>query len=247
MSKIKSPEDIVAMRKSGAILATVLRELAARVKPGVTTEELDAYAEARTRVLGGAPAFKGYKGFPKSICISFNEEIVHGIPGPRAIKTGDIVSLDYGVVYEGRFTDAAVTVAVGRVSPEIRKLIKVTRESLRRAIAAVRPGATTGDIGHAVEAYASRFGYGIVRDLIGHGVGHAVHEPPPVPNFGTPGSGEELVPGMAIAIEPMLTLGTDRVTLRPDHWTYATADGSLSAHFEHTVVVTETGHELITK
>ncbi|MFC1632903.1 type I methionyl aminopeptidase [Patescibacteria group bacterium] len=246
MSKIKSEKDIEILRKAGKLLAQVLQELKERVKPGIKTEELDRYAHDRIRELGGEPAFLNYRGFPGSICISLNNEIVHGIPGPRVLEDGDIISLDFGVEYKELFVDAAITVPVGEIDPKIAHLMEITKDSLKKGIQQVRDGKTVGDIGAAVEECAKPHRYGVVRVLTGHGVGHAIHEPPIIPNFGTPGEGEKLEAGMVIAIEPMFTLGTHEVELQPDKWTYATADGSIAAHYEHTVLVKKGGSEILT-
>ncbi len=224
----------------------VLDVLVAAAVPGVTTAELDRLAIARTRARGAAPAFLGYCGYPASLCISVNDEIVHGIPSAtRRLEEGDIVGLDYGVVLDGWYGDAARTVAVGRVAPAAAQLITVGREALARAIGAARPGGTLGDIGAAVQRYAEGEGFSVVRDFVGHGIGRRLHEPPHVPNVGTPGAGERLLPGMVLAIEPMLNAGGPEVEQLDDGWTAVTADGSLSAHFEHTVAITENGPEIL--
>jgi len=224
----------------------VLDVLVAAAVPGVTTAELDRLAIARTRARGAAPAFLGYCGYPASLCISVNDEIVHGIPSAtRRLEEGDIVGLDYGVVLDGWYGDAARTVAVGRVAPAAAQLIAVGREALARAIGAARPGGTLGDIGAAVQRYAEGEGFSVVRDFVGHGIGRRLHEPPHVPNVGTPGAGERLLPGMVLAIEPMLNAGGPEVEQLDDGWTAVTADGSLSAHFEHTVAITENGPEIL--
>jgi methionyl aminopeptidase len=216
------------------------------VAPGITTGELDRVAEARLQALGARPAFKGYHGFPACVCISVNEEVVHGIPSAeRVLRDGDIVSLDFGAVVDGWYGDAAVTVPVGTAAPDALRLIEVTRESLLRGAAAALPGARIGDVGAAVQRCAEERGFSVVRDFVGHGIGRALHEPPQIPNFGAPGTGIRIRPGMVLAIEPMVNAGRPEVDLLLDGWTAVTADGSLSAHFEHTVAVTGDGPVLL--
>jgi methionyl aminopeptidase len=248
MTRIKNPEEIAHMRESGRMLASVLQYLEPQVEPGVTTKHLAELAVAELKRLGGKPAFLGYQGFPDVICISLNNEVVHGIPrADRIIQEGDIVSLDFGVIYHGMITDAAISVIAGKAKdPRHTQLVNITEQSLQAGINVVCDGVQTGDIGAAVQAVLDKFKYGIVRDLVGHGVGHFVHEDPNVPNYGRPHRGERLSAGMTIAIEPMATLGTDRVFLAPDGWTILTADNSWSAHFEHTVLITEDGAEILT-
>jgi len=218
------------------------------VKPGVTTADLDKFAEKATRSMGAKPAFLGYRGYPASLCVSINDEIVHGIPSPkRAIREGDIVSLDFGAFVEGFCGDSAITVAVGNVSPAARRLMDVTRESLERAISAVRAGVRLGDVSHAVEEYAEKNGMGVVREFTGHGIGRHMHEDPSIPNYGRPGSGPLLKAGMTLAIEPMLCLGDPGVIVQPNGWTAVSADGSLAAHYEHTVAVTEDGCDVLSR
>jgi len=224
----------------------VLDLLVAAAVPGVTTSELDRLAVERTRARGAAPAFLGYCGYPAGLCISVNDEVVHGIPSAaRRLEEGDVVGLDYGVVVDGWYGDAARTVPVGRVAPEALRLIDVGREALARAIAAARPGGTLGDVGAAVQRYVEGEGFSVVRDFVGHGIGRRLHEPPQVPNVGTPGAGERLLPGIVLAIEPMVNAGAPEVEQLDDGWTAVTADGSLSAHFEHTVAITENGPEIL--
>lgn len=248
-NRVKTEREIAAMRESGRILASVLAELKVAVKPGVSTKELARVAAKKLKQLGGEPAFLGYQGFPDVLCVSLNNEVVHGIPRKdRLVRDGDIVSLDFGVRYQGMITDAAISVIAGEARDAVhRQLLAVTEEALHAGIKAVRGDGHTGDIGAAVQAVLDKHGYGIVRDLVGHGVGHQLHEDPNVPNYGYAGSGARLVPGMTIAIEPMATLGTYKVYVGEDDWTILTADGSWSAHFEHTVLVTRDGAEILTK
>ena len=249
---IKSPEEIVTMRAGGKILAQVLHELLAVVKPGITTNSLDQLArELIGQYPGALPAFLGYapdggRQYPAAICSSVNDEIIHGLPSEKIIKEGDIVTLDLGIQYQNYFTDAAVTVAVGGVSAVARKLLEATRGALEVGLAEAKAGNTTGAIGAAIEGYIKKQGLAIVKEFAGHGVGRKVHEPPLVPNYGRPGEGETLQIGMTLAIEPMVVTGKGRAVLRSDGWTYATADGSLAAQFEHTVAITATGPEILT-
>ena len=249
---IKTPAEIRLIAEGGQILAKTLKGAAERVKPGISTASLDAYAEAEIRGLGGVPSFKRYQignsVYPASLCVSVNDVVVHGIPSPSQIlKEGDLVSLDLGVRYRELFTDAALTVAVGNISKEARKLMEVTEESLALAIAEARPGQKVGDISAAIQTIAEQNGFDVIRDLVGHGVGYAVHEEPNIPCFGKRGTGPTLVPGMVLAIEPMVVAGKWRVTIDPDGWTVRTADGSLAAHFEHTIVITEEGARVLTE
>jgi methionyl aminopeptidase len=247
--QLKSPREIEAMARGGAVLAATLELLQRETRPGLTTAQLDAMAEAFIRGHDGAvPAFKGLYGFPGSVCISVNNEIVHGIPSrKRVLVDGDIASLDVGVKMEGFFTDAAVTVPVGEVAPEVRRLLDVTRDALEAGIAAARPGNHTGDIGAAVQAVVEGAGFSVVRELVGHGVGVGPHEDPQVPNYGKPKRGTKLVPGLTIAIEPMVNAGSPGTRTMPDRWTVVTVDGSRSAHFEHTVAITEEGPRVLTR
>lgn len=253
MIRIKTPDDIEKLREGGRRHAEILRKVSEKVVPGVTTEELNEYAHQLIEEGGDKPAFLGYTPegvsypYPASLCVSVNDEIVHGIPSDFVLEEGDIVSLDLGLSHKGMITDGAITVACGKISREAEKLMNITREALSVGISQIKPGNTTGDIGHAIEQFVKPHGYGIVKILAGHGVGYAVHEDPYIPNYGKRGTGEKLIPGMVLAIEPMLTLGTDEVYVTEDEYTYITADESLSAHFEHTVVVTETGVEILTK
>ena len=239
------------MRQAGHVVARAKARVMEAISPGVGTLELDRVAEAEIRQLGAVPSFKGYMGggtvpFPATICVSVNEEIVHGIPGSRVLKEGDIVSVDVGAIVEGFHGDAAFTVGVGKISSEAQRLIDTTREALMLGIARARAGARIGDISAAVQRHAEEHGYSVVRQYVGHGIGRALHEEPAVPNYGTPGRGVLLREGMTIAIEPMLNMGDWETTQSEDGWTVVTADGSLSAHFEHTIAVTEDGAKVLT-
>jgi len=237
------------MRRAGRIVAGTIERVVDAVAPGRTTADLDRVAEAYIAEQGAVPSFKGYRGFPATICTSLNHEIVHGIPSSRRkLATGDLLSLDFGAIWEGFHADAAVTVFVGGAAsdPEAEKLVRVTRESLEAGIAAIRPGARLSDIGAAIQQVAEGAGYSLVREYGGHGIGRALHEDPFVQNYGPPGRGPELRPGLVLAVEPMANLGGAETTLLADDWTVVTADGSLSAHFEHTIAVTEDGHEVLT-
>jgi len=228
-------------------VCAVLDELVHTVAPGVTTAELDRLARVRTRERGAAPAFLGYHGFPAALCVSVNDEVVHGIPSDdRVLREGDVVGLDFGVVLDGWYGDSARTVPVGRVSPGAARLLEVTEGALAGAIAAARPGARLGDLGAAVQAFAEPRGFSVVRDFVGHGIGRRLHEPPQIPNVGTAGTGPVLRAGMVLALEPMVNAGGYAVATLDDGWTAVTEDGSLSAHFEHTVAITEAGPEVLT-
>ena len=245
-TRVKSEQEINDMRISGRMLADVLQLLKPRVQVGTTTKMLADEAARELKKLGGKPAFLGYGGFPDVICISLNEEVVHGIPGADIISDGDLVSLDFGVNYNGMITDAAITVVAGESNGVKRELLKGTEEALMAGISVVKDGVRTGDIGAAVEKVMAQYGFGIVRDLVGHGVGHEVHEEPDVPNYGVVGSGKKLSKGMTIAIEPMSTLGSERVVMESDGWTIKTYDKSLSAHFEHTILILDDSAEILT-
>lgn len=249
MTRVKTPSEIAAMRESGRMLATVLGVLRSKVAAGMSTKDVANMAASELKSLGGKPAFLGYQGFPDVLCISLNDEVVHGIPrADRFIEPGDIVSLDFGVSYNGMITDAAITTIIGVPRNDREKeLVHVTEESLNSGILAVRRGVRTGDIGAAVQSVLDTHKYGIVRDLVGHGVGHYLHEEPNVPNYGQKGTGAQLEAGMTIAIEPMATLGGHEVVMAGDGWTILTADGSMSAHFENTVLVTPEGVEVLTQ
>ena len=246
MNQIKTPDEITAIRESGHMLAAVLKYLELKTVPGITTGELDRLAAAELKSLGGKPAFLGYEGFPAVICISVNEEVVHGIPGKRVLAAGDIVGLDFGVTYGGMITDGAITIPVGTVSSEATRLMTATREALNIGIAEVRVGARLGDIAHAIETRLRADKLGVIEDLSGHGVGHQVHEDPLVLNYGPAGRGMRLKAGMTIAIEPMATLGTHDIIQADDGWTILSADGSLGSQHEHTVLVLADGAEILT-
>jgi methionyl aminopeptidase len=242
----KSPEEIEKMAASGAILARVLQMLRAKARPGVTTADLDEVAERFIRSQGAEPAFKGYRGFPGSICASPNSMIVHGIPGSYKLSRGDILSIDVGVILDGWVSDAAVTVPIGPVSQIATRLMQTTREALFEAVEHVRPGNHLGDVSHAVQRRVESDGFSVVRALVGHGVGREMHEDPQIPNYGTPGSGPELEEGMVMAIEPMVTAGAEPIRMGSDNWSVYSGDGSLAAHFEHTVAVTAEGPRILT-
>tara|TARA_B100000315_G_scaffold186378_1_gene175763 strand:+ start:1495 stop:2208 length:714 start_codon:yes stop_codon:yes gene_type:complete len=234
------------MRRAGAVVGAVLTLLKRSVEPGITTKDLDRIAYKEITRHGAQPTFKGYRGFPASICTSVNDEIVHGIPGKRVLKKGDIIKVDVGATLNGLIGDAAISLAVGEVSEEAAALMEVTRQCLEEGIKASRPGNRIGDIGAAVQGYGESRGYGIVREFVGHGVGRFLHEDPQVPNYGSGGLGPLLRPGMCIAIEPMLNIGDWHTRILEDQWTVVTADGKLSAHFEHTIAITEEGPEILT-
>jgi methionyl aminopeptidase len=247
MIQIKSEAEIALMRRAGVLVGETLELLRAAVRPGVSTAELDAIAEANIRAAGGVPSFLGYHGFPATICASVDDEIVHGIPGPRVLQEGDVVSLDCGAILEGYHGDAAITVAVGAVSQQVKELMRVTEESMWRGFAAARLGGRVSDISHAVEAYIRSQGdWGIVEEYGGHGIGTEMHQDPHVLNYGRPGRGPKLQKGLALAIEPMVTLGSPRTRLLPDNWTVVTAEGGWAAHFEHTFTITERGPWVLT-
>lgn len=243
---IKSPQELDSMRRAGGVVGAVIDLLKASVAPGMTTKDLDAIAYKEITRQGAKPTFMGYRGFPASICTSVNEEIVHGIPGKRVLKEGDIVKVDVGATIEGMIGDAAVSMAVGEVSPEAIALMDATRISLEEGIKAAQPGGRIGDIGAAVQAYGESRGYGVVREFVGHGVGRFLHEDPQVPNYGQAGMGPLLRVGMCIAIEPMFNMGDWHTKILDDDWTVITADGKLSAHFEHSIAITEDGPEILT-
>lgn len=243
----KTQEEIEKMRVAGQVVAGTLSELAGAIVPGKTTTlDLDTIAEASLARKGAIPSFKGYRGYPSVICASVNQEVVHGIPGPRVLREGDIIGIDLGAIVEGYHGDSAVTLAVGRIVPEAERLLKVTREALFAGIAKAQVGNRLSDISHAVQKHAESCGYSVVRDLVGHGIGREMHEEPQVPNFGRPGQGVILEEGMTLAIEPMVNAGGRQVVSLPDHWTIVTSDGSLSAHFEHTVAITKSGPDILT-
>jgi methionyl aminopeptidase len=244
----KSTAELEKMHKAGLIVWDALEKMRGMVRPGLSTEELDEFAEAYTIEHRATPAFKGYRGYPGSVCTSINQEVVHGIPSAsRKLREGDILSMDFGVDLEGYFADAAVTVAVGKISREREKLLRVTRESLERAIEKVRPGNRLGDVSSAVQQWVEKNGFSVVREFVGHGIGTKMHEEPQVPNYGTAGQGPRLQEGLVLAIEPMVNAGGPGVRVLDDEWTAVTADGSDSAHFEHTVAVTANGPWILTR
>jgi methionyl aminopeptidase len=243
----KSPREIALMRAGGHILAEVLERLRTTVKPGMSTLEIDEDVEAFITARGAKPAFKGYRGFPATVCISINDEVVHGIPSPRRrLKLGDVVGFDLGCIVDGYYADCAATLPIGEIPPATRQLLDVTRESLDLAIQECRPDRRLSDVSHAVQRHVEAHGFGVVRAFVGHGIGRALHEEPQVPNFGEPGRGPRLRPGMVLAIEPMVTMGSWEVRILDDGWTAVTQDGSLAAHFEHTIAVTEDGPMVLT-
>jgi len=243
---IKSEAEIALMREAGRIVAETLRRVAEAIAPGVTTLELDRLAEETIRSHGASPSFKGYRGFPGSVCVSVNEELVHGIPGQRKLKEGDIVTIDVGAEVEGYHADSAWTYGVGSISGEARRLLEVTEQALYAGLALVKPGVRLYTISHAIQRVVEGAGMSVVRELVGHGVGRNLHEEPPVPNYGLPDRGPRLKPGMTLAIEPMVVNGPRYVKTLDDNWTVVTVDGSLCAHFEHTVAVTQDGMEILT-
>jgi len=247
MITTKTQEEIKTIKEGGRILANVLKELEKITKPGITTRDLDRAAEALILSRGGKPAFKGYAGFPYSLCTSVNENIVHGLPSNYVLKEGDLLKLDLGVLYKGFNTDSAITVAVGSVSYEAKRLINVTKKALRLGIKKAKVGNTIGDIGNTIQRFVEDQGFSVVRDLCGHGIGKEVHEDPKVPNFGKRGAGEKLVEGMVICIEPMVTMRDYALRKSDDGYGYATKDNSLSAHFEHTIAITKKGPRILTE
>lgn len=247
MIVVRSAAEVEKLARVNALVASVLAELKAVVEPGVTTADVDALAERRIREAGAEPAFKGYHGFPATICASVNEQVVHGIPSARKLVEGDILSVDLGAKLDGYYGDSAVTVAVGRISPDAARLLAVTEEALAEALRAVKPGARVSDIGAAVQSHVEAHGFSVVREFVGHGIGTKLHEEPQIPNYGTAGRGPRLAEGMVLAIEPMVNLGKASVKVLDDGWTAVTKDGSLSAHFEHTVVVVADGCRVLTE
>jgi methionyl aminopeptidase len=243
---IKSDREIDIMRQAGRIVATILGILIKQVRPGMKTKELDIIAGREAERLGVKPSFKGYRGFPANLCVSVNDEIVHGIPGERVLSEGDIVSLDFGAIFDGFQGDAAVTVGIAEISLEARQLLETTQAALKAGIAAAYSGARLGDISATIQNWAESRGYSVVREYTGHGIGREMHEEPQIPNFGQPGSGPVLRKGMTLALEPMVNIGDWRTRLDSNHWTVLTADGGLSAHFEHTIVITEAEPEVLT-
>lgn len=247
MIELKTEGEIEIIKSNGRILARTLKLVEETIRPGMKTKDLDQLAEDFMKNQGGYPAFKGYRGFPSSICISINEEVVHGIPGKRVIEDGQIVSVDIGIFKDGYYADAAYTFPVGEVSAEAQRLIEVTQQALGNAFRFVREGKYISDISHAIQSLVEENGFSVVRDLVGHGIGKRMHEEPQIPNFGSPGQGVMLKKGMVLAIEPMVNAGSFEIETKGDQWTIVTRDGSLSAHFEHTIAVTENGAEVLTK
>lgn len=246
MIATRHKDEVANMRRAGKVVADVLLELAAHVKPGVTGLELDRVAEEGIRRRGATPAFLGYRGYPATLCASVNETVVHGIPNEKPLMAGDIVGLDLGAIVEGSYADAAFTVGVGAISPKAQLLTKVARDALYQAIPFARDGQRVGDISSSVQTHVERNGFSVVREFVGHGIGKALHEDPQIPNFGMPHSGPKLRAGMTICIEPMVNEGRPAVEMQKDGWTVVTADRTLSAHFEHTILVTEAGPEILT-
>lgn len=244
---LKSPEEIALMREAGRVVAKALGALRRAIRPGITAAELDALAYQVIAAGGALPSFKGYRGFPASVCVSVNEEVVHGIPGESVLKEGDIVSLDLGAILEGYHGDAAITLGVGEISEKARRLVEVTFSALWAGIFQAKPDNHVGDISWAIQSYVESRGYSVVREYVGHGIGREMHEPPQIPNFGEPGAGPPLEAGMTFALEPMVNIGGYRTKVCEDEWTVVTADGSLSAHFEHTLAITSNGPEILTK
>ena len=244
---LKSPEEIDKMRRAGRVVAATIDAVLDAVRPGMVTRELDTVAEEVILDEGATPSFKGYRGFPASICVSVNEQVVHGIPGDRQLAPGDVLSLDFGAIWEGYHADSAVTVFVGEPpSAEADKLVRVTEDALEAGISEIRAGGRLSDIGHAVQQVVEGAGFSVVREYVGHGVGRSLHEDPQIPNYGQPGRGLEIKPGLVVAVEPMVNMGDWPTRVLNDNWTVVTADGSLSAHFEHTIAVTHDGAEVLT-
>lgn len=246
-NRVKTKKEIEDIRASGKILATILELVTESAKIGATGLQIDELANKEIKKLGGVPAFLGYGGFPNSICVSVNDSVVHGIPNDIPFKNGDVIGFDFGVSYNGMITDAARTVIIGETTPQIEKLVAYTKKSLDSAINSVKDGCSVGDIASSAQKVLEQGGFGIVRDLVGHGVGHRVHEEPEIPNYGVAGTGPKLKSGMTVAIEPMATMGDWQVVMDPDGWTIRTRDGSLSAHFEDTILVTDDGCEILTR
>jgi methionyl aminopeptidase len=243
----KSPDEIERMRRAGQVVAATIERLVARTHPGGTTAQLDRLAEEAIRSAGAVPSFQGYRGFPGSICTSVNEQVVHGIPGSRVLREGDLLSLDVGAIWDGYHADSAVSTFVGEApSAEAEKLVRVTEESLDAGISQIRLGGRLSDISHAVQEVAEGAGFSVVREYVGHGIGRDLHEDPQIPNYGPPGRGPELRPGLVVAVEPMVNLGGWETRVLADQWTVVTADGNLSAHFEHTIALGEDGAEVLT-
>lgn len=242
---LKTPDEIAVMAKASRVVAEALAVLKSAVKPGITTDELDRLAESEIRSRGAIPAFKGYRNYPKTLCASVNEQVVHGIPSKRVLKEGDIIGLDLGAIVGGFYGDSAVTVAVGRIDEKTATLVRITEESLSFAIEQARVGNRLSDISHAVQRHVEAAGYSVVTEFVGHGIGRQLHEEPQVPNYGKPGQGPRLQAGMVLAIEPMVNMGGSAVRVLDDRWTAVTVDGSLSAHFEHTIAIQPSGSALV--
>ena len=242
---IYTREEISSIKKSNEIVAKILAELGRMIAPGVQTKELDEYAEMRVKESNAIPAFKGYRGYPASLCTSINEEIVHGIPSSRSLREGDIISIDFGVLYEGYYGDAAATYPVGEITPKAQKLIKAAEETFYKGMEQMKPGKRISDISSAIQSHVESQGFSVIRAFVGHGIGLSLHEEPQVPNFGLPGRGPKIKSGMVLAIEPMIAMGDWDVEILDDNWTAITRDRSLSAHYEHTVAITEKGPEIL--
>jgi methionyl aminopeptidase len=244
---LKSKRELDLMREASRIVAEVLERLKGECQAGVTTRHLDRIAEELTVKNNAIPAFKGYRGYPGSLCASINAEVVHGIPGKTELKEGDIIGLDFGALYQGYYGDAAITVPIGKVAPEIETLLRVTSECLYLGIEQMQPGNHLSEISHAIQSHAEKHGFSLVKELGGHGIGKRLHEDPMVLNYVSDGRGIKLKPGLVLAVEPMVNMGTEHIKILSDGWTVVTADGKPSAHFEHTIAITETGHEILTK
>lgn len=247
MIVIKTEREIEIMREAGKIVAKTHLELQQHIRPGITTEQLDHIAEKYIQSQGAIPSFKGYNGFTGSICTSVNEELVHGIPGKRVLREGDIISIDIGAYYNGYHADSAWTYPVGEIDEDSKRLLKVTEQSLYRGLEEAKPGERLSNISHAIQTYVEAEGFSIVREYVGHGIGQNLHEDPQVPHYGPPGKGPRLKPGMVLCIEPMVNAGSRYVKTLPDNWTVVTMDGKRCAHFEHTIAITESGYEILTK
>lgn len=245
--RIKSPQEIDILRKAGKILSSIIKQVGSSLTAGMTTKDIDAKALALMQQYGVKPAFKGYRGFPANSCISVNETVVHGIPGQRVIRNGDIVSIDIGIIHEDYYSDTAFTVGVGPISPEHKRLLEVTEAALYKGIEQARSGGYLSDISHAVQQYVELHGFSVVRDFVGHGIGRQLHEDPEIPNYGPAGKGPVLKEGMVLAIEPMVNVGSQRTRILNDGWTVVTDDGKSSAHFEHCVLITSNGAEILTR
>lgn len=238
-------EEVAAIKRSNQIVAQILEGLEAMIKPGLRTKEMDEWAEAKTREMGALPAFKGYRDYPASLCTSINEEIVHGIPSSRSLRDGDIISLDFGVLYKGYYGDAAATFPVGKIIPKAKKLIQTAEEAFYKGLGQIKVGNRMSDISHAIQSHVESQGFSVIRSFVGHGIGLSLHEEPQIPNFGLPGRGPKIKPGMVFALEPMIAMGDWNVEILDDNWTAITRDRSLSAHYEHTVAVTSKGAEIL--